>query len=77
MRARKVIKKLDDLWRKVLKKEGGPNVQLQDTFEKIDLKDEVLSKSPRAKKLVRAKETKLDRQFGGAKLLARKLRNLP
>lgn len=74
----KTVKKMDTLTRKVAKKVGGPNINKANgkPFDKIDKKDEVMNKSVRTKKLVRAKEAKLDRQFQ-AKQLARKLRKMP
>lgn len=74
----KSVKKMDDLKRKVAKKVGGPNINKASgkPFDKVDKKDEVMSKSVRVKKLVRAKEAKLDRQFQ-EKQLALKLREMP
>lgn len=74
----KSVKKMDALNRKVAKKVGGPNINKANgkPFDKADKKDEVMSKSVRAKKLIRAKEAKLDRQFQ-QKQLALKLREMP
>jgi len=74
--AKKLIKKIDNLWRGVLKREDASNLELRDTYDKIDLKDEVQAKSPRVDKLKKSIQARFTRNWSD-KQLDRKLRDLP